>query len=205
MRVAIERNGQSPFSTTTTVEGNGVIRIRIPCDFEGQAGVLTIEAQGYATVKQEVTVTEDAFPKAIELVPEPVCGTPHPLITGSNLAGEATITAPQGDCVSVQARQIITVSWSGAPPDVTLWVLVYSPQANLYFPHECASGILPEGGRQCSANFGRLEPYEVVVVLADSGAFTALQEIARHGSGVAPAVLPAGIAEKDSLLVVRTE
>lgn len=142
--------------------------------------------------------------------PTPItCGTPHPRIISSiHIPGTVTITDPESndpDCVPVGERQAITVSWDSVPAEVSLWMLVYSPIAIRYYPHLCATRLQPTGGQNCGVILGKLEPYEVVAVLANQSAHEFLQASAVVGGGITPEELPDGIAEKDSLRVVRTE
>jgi len=136
-----------------------------------------------------------------------VCDPPHPPIDGSGPAGEVEITSPQGDCVAVGKRETIEVTWGGVSTTgpVTMWMLIYSPVIERYYPHTCTQVLQASGSQSCPVYFGSREPYEVVAVLADQDADAVLQQFAKQGTGIVQPDLPEGLAEKDSLSVVCTE
>jgi hypothetical protein len=126
---------------------------------------------------------------------------PHSTLTGTEIAGEVVITEPVGDCVWVAKQQKIVVSWSQVPSGTDLWVFVYSPEIERYFPFLCAEDLQPSGSRVCILVFMKHEPYEAIVVLANKGSFAALDEARQAGSGALQSELPTGIKEKDNIRV----
>jgi hypothetical protein len=132
------------------------------------------------------------------------CGTPHPPIDGTDILGTVTIEQPADDCVEVGKSESIEVVWDGVQDGVTMWVLVYSPLAQQYYPHQVELDPLPTSGRYVkTVFFGRAEPYDVIVVLADDAATSLLHDAAKTG-GLKVDQLPGGIEEKDTISVVQS-
>jgi hypothetical protein len=122
----------------------------------------------------------------------PVCSTPHPHIEGTPNVGEISITERSGNgCIVVGKGETIVVKCTGVPAQSRLWLLVYSPVARLYYPHNCAVDLKPDDGQNCQVYFEAQEPYEVIAVLADQPASTALEAL--KGVGIPDEELPIGI------------
>lgn len=131
------------------------------------------------------------------------CSTPHPPIDGIDIIGAVTITEPTADCIEVGKDASIEIVWDGVQEGVTMWVLVYSPIARQYYPHKVEQDPLPATGRHSqTVRFEKTEPYDVIVVLADSTASTSFHDAGKAG-GIKEAELPGGIEEKRTISVVR--
>jgi hypothetical protein len=176
--------------------------------------VVVTPTSSFASVEATVplSLTETLFPEteeAITITPESaplVCGTSHPPIAGSEIKGVVTITNPSftGDCIGVtEKRLLLETNWVGAPPGANLWVLVYSPVAKLYFPHFCVTIQNESGGQSCLVILDRLEPYEVIVILANASAHAGLLAIRENPGSVFYADLPTGITEMSYISLVR--
>jgi hypothetical protein len=136
------------------------------------------------------------------------CGVSHSPISGTDLEGSVMIAniSFTGDCLDViESRLPLDLRWHGVAPGSELWLLVYSPLAKLYFPHYCVMIQNPTGGQTCQVLFNELEPYEVIVILADASAHADLLDIANRSSGVKHEDLPTGIREMNYISVVRTK
>ena len=136
----------------------------------------------------------------------PVCSPPHPPLPGSSISGSISVTyvpiPVMSDCLEIKEQlPKFQVSWSDVPEGTELWVLVYSPQTQLYFPHYCTRIQNPTGGQECRVTLLREEPYDIVFVLANAASHSVLQA----NSMLTPQTLPDGLAEKFSIQVVRTE
>lgn len=136
----------------------------------------------------------------------PICSTPHPQISSSAISGRVSIESlpDVNGCVGLKAdRHQFQVSWADIPAGTELWILVYSPVAQLYFPRHCTTIQTPDGGQTCGATLFRTEPYDIIFVLADESANLALRA---NPNGVSHDNLPVvGLAEKFTVQVDRTE
>jgi len=141
-------------------------------------------------------------PTSSDRPPTPgVCPSPHSPLPGTEMAGVVDIVEPVGDCVPVDRQQSFTVTWSGVSGGPDLWLLVYSPGIERYYPFLCATDLGPNGQRDCDLVFMEHEPYEVIAVLAEPPGTADLDVIRRAGNGLTQAGLPKCISEKASLSV----
>jgi hypothetical protein len=140
----------------------------------------------------------------ITQTPALVCAVAHPAIAGISVPGTLTLVEPAwgADCVTVDKQQAFTVRWEGIPSSTyRLWVLVYSPVIQKYYPRPCGTERLPASGeRACQAGFSKPEPYEIVLLLADAQAD---QELQKLSAGASQEDLPGGVAEKAAHRVIR--
>jgi hypothetical protein len=141
-----------------------------------------------------------------ETATSPVCSTPHPPLPGSSISGSISVTyvpiPVMSDCLEIKGQlPTFQVSWKDVPVGTELWVLVYSPLAQLYFPHYCTSIPYPTGGQECRVTLLEEEPYDIVFVLADATAHGVLKAT----SSLPPSGIPSGLAEKFTIQVSRTE
>lgn len=135
-----------------------------------------------------------------------LCASPHPPITGIDIPGSVTITnLLDSDCIVVNQDVTVIVDWTGLPENYYLWLLVYSPIAERYYPFTPGESPFPiNGRRERKVMFSRLETYEVIVIVADQAAHDFLLQN-QTGNGIKQQDLPKGIKEKDNRLVIRQE
>jgi hypothetical protein len=151
------------------------------------------------TIPTDPSTASDT-PTPIPLTPG-VCPSPHSPLSGTVIAGVIDIVEPVGYCVPVDRQQSFTVTWSGVSGGPDLWLLVYSPGIERYYPFLCATALKPNDQKDCDLVFMEHEPYEVIVVLAEPPGTTALDGIRKAGNGVTREGLPLCISEKYSLSV----
>lgn len=178
------------------------LRITTPNPVVSQAALSAPSPALTSTGSINPTATSTPTPS----VTPAVCAVRPSTLSNGSIAGDAHfIRASQNACEVVAANEKIAVDWNGLPDKTYfLWILQYAPYAQVYYPKEFQNlGLVPSSGHSTlEIPFGALEPYEVILVLADTNANNFLRRSAKGFNG---AWLQGIVIETDSMSVYRTE
>lgn len=108
-------------------------------------------------------------------------GGPHDATGDDALPVEIHVEIVQptdGDTVDI--RETITGTSSGVPAGSAVWIAVYSPRDETYYPNETAASVDTAGGWTSPATIGATAdvgyPFEILAMLVDSTGVSALEE-----------------------------